>query len=129
VLPRTLPLLKSEGRIAVISFHSLEDRIVKQFFRSAERPAEDPALQRLPLRAKDLPQPLLRTIGRAIKPGAAEIARNPRARSAVLRVAERTDTPIPPGAYKGAWSRAAERFRAGAGAAKPSSRLRTAPRH
>jgi len=94
VLPRTIPLLNPRGRIAVISFHSLEDRIVKQFFRAAEEPGNDPALKRLPIRARDLPQPLLVRIGRAIKPGPAEVARNPRARSAVLRIAERTETAI-----------------------------------
>jgi 16S rRNA (cytosine1402-N4)-methyltransferase len=93
-LPRTLPRLKAGGRLAVISFHSLEDRIVKQFIRASAHPGEDPALARLPLRAHELPQPLLRRVGRAIKPGAAEIARNPRARSAVLRVAERTAEPV-----------------------------------
>jgi 16S rRNA (cytosine1402-N4)-methyltransferase len=47
----------------------------------------------MPLRERDLPQPLLRRIGRAIKPGAAEVTQNPRSRSAVLRIAERTGTP------------------------------------
>ncbi len=96
ILPRTLPLLRAGGRIAVISFHSLEDRIVKRFFQSCERPGEAPALMKLPLRARDLPQPLLRRVGRANKPGAAEVARNPRARSAVLRIAERTEVPVIP---------------------------------
>jgi 16S rRNA (cytosine1402-N4)-methyltransferase len=76
----------------VISFHSLEDRIVKRYFLAAERPGDNPALARLPLRERDLPQPLLRRIGRAVKPSAAEVSRNPRSRSAVLRVAERTAT-------------------------------------
>jgi 16S rRNA (cytosine1402-N4)-methyltransferase len=95
VLPRTIPLLNPRGRIAVISFHSLEDRIVKRFFRAAEQPGDDPALKRLPIRARDLPQPLLFRVSRAIKPGAAEVARNPRARSAVLRIAERTSAAVP----------------------------------
>jgi len=95
VLPRAVRHLKPGGRLAVISFHSLEDRIVKQFVRSAAHPDEDPALRRLPLRADALPQPLLRAIGRAIKPGPEEIAVNPRARSAVLRVAERTAIAAP----------------------------------
>ncbi|MEP7083328.1 MAG: 16S rRNA (cytosine(1402)-N(4))-methyltransferase RsmH [Betaproteobacteria bacterium] len=93
VLPQAITSLKPGGRVAVISFHSLEDRIVKRFFAAAERPGDDPALARMPLRERDLPQPLLRRIGRAIKPGATEVDRNPRARSAVLRVAERTETP------------------------------------
>ena len=95
-LPRTLSRLKPRGRLAVISFHSLEDRIVKQFIQASERPGDDPALARLPLRASELPQPLLRRVGRAIKAGAAETARNPRARSAVLRIAERTAEPVAP---------------------------------
>lgn len=88
-LPQILDMLKPGGRLAVISFHSLEDRIVKRFVQAEARP--DAGVQRdLPLRASELPQPRLVAIGRAIRPGAAEIAANPRARSAVLRVAERT---------------------------------------
>jgi 16S rRNA (cytosine1402-N4)-methyltransferase len=90
VLPQAIANLSPGGRIAVISFHSLEDRIVKRFFLAAERPGDNPALARMPLRERDLPQPLLRRIGRAIRAAPAEVARNPRARSAVLRIAERT---------------------------------------
>ncbi len=74
----------------VISFHSLEDRIVKRFMQAPARPQQDadPALRRAPLRAADLPQPTLKLLGR-FKPGADEVADNPRARSAVMRVAEK----------------------------------------
>lgn len=72
----------------MISFHSLEDRIVKRFIQSEEDRDNLPA--GLPVRAKDLPQPRLVSVGRAIKPGKAEVAANVRSRSAVLRVAERT---------------------------------------
>jgi 16S rRNA (cytosine1402-N4)-methyltransferase len=70
----------------VISFHSLEDRMVKRFFRDQASGREWP----LDLPAPGRPEGMtLRLLGRAIRPGAAEIAANPRARSAVLRVAER----------------------------------------
>ena len=85
-LPRAADLLEPGGRLAVISFHSLEDRIVKHFIRDR---SSDKLPKGLPVRAKDLPPPQLRAIGKAIKASAAEVARNPRARSAVLRVAER----------------------------------------
>lgn len=88
VLPQTLDRLRDGGRLVVISFHSLEDRIVKRFMREASMPPRLPA--RLPVREADRPQPRLRLVGRALKPSAAEIADNPRARSAVMRVAERT---------------------------------------
>jgi 16S rRNA (cytosine1402-N4)-methyltransferase len=88
VLPQCLELLAPGGRLAVISFHSLEDRIVKRFIRAEEDRDDLPA--NFPVRAKDLPQPRMVSVGRAIKPGAQEIKRNPRSRSAVLRVAERT---------------------------------------
>ena len=93
VLADAIGFLNPGARIAVISFHSLEDRIVKRFFARAERPGDNPALARLPIRARDLPQPLLQRIGRAIRPGDAEVSSNPRARSATLRVAVRTSEP------------------------------------
>lgn len=89
VLPVCVRRLRTDGRLAVISFHSLEDRIVKRFMRDESRPPVLPA--RLPIRAADLPQPRLRLIGKAMRPGAAEVSANARARSAVLRVAERTE--------------------------------------
>lgn len=88
ILPQCVALLAPLGRMAVISFHSLEDRQVKQFIRSQEDTDTFPA--HFPVRAMDLPQPKLLGVGRAIKPSAAEIQGNPRSRSAVLRVAERT---------------------------------------
>ncbi len=95
-LPRVVPLLRAGGRLAVISFHSLEDRIVKKFFARASQPfAGDPVAARLPLATAHVPRTPLSLVGRAIKPGAAEVAANPRARSAILRVAERTDAPLP----------------------------------
>jgi 16S rRNA (cytosine1402-N4)-methyltransferase len=87
VLPQALDALAPGGRLVVISFHSLEDRIVKRFLRDAAQPGRLPA--RLPLRADQLPPPRLRLVGRAQRPDAAEVARNPRARSAVMRVAEK----------------------------------------
>ena len=86
-LPQVLDSLRPGGRLAVISFHSLEDRIVKHFMRDAAR-ADVPI--RLPLRESELPQPRLRLIGKPLRPSAAEVAANPRARSATLRVAMRT---------------------------------------
>jgi 16S rRNA (cytosine1402-N4)-methyltransferase len=85
-LPQAVDLLAPGGRLAVISFHSLEDRIVKHFMRAESTPQVP---ERLPIRAADLPTPRLRLVGRAVRPSPAEVAANPRSRSAVLRVAER----------------------------------------
>ena len=86
-----VPRLAIGGRLAVISFHSLEDRLVKQFLRKHAEPyGGDARLARLLIATRALPVPPLRLMGRAIRPGADEIAANPRSRSARLRVAERT---------------------------------------
>jgi len=85
-LSQAVDSLAPGGRLCVISFHSLEDRIAKRFLRDNAR--VDPALARLP----GIPasaQPRLRLPTKAIRPGAAELERNPRARSATLRVGER----------------------------------------
>lgn len=91
VLPACVAHLRPGGRLAVISFHSLEDRIVKRFMRDESRPPVLP--RRLPIRAADLPAPRLSLVGKAVRPGDIEVAANPRARSAVMRVAERTEAP------------------------------------
>jgi 16S rRNA (cytosine1402-N4)-methyltransferase len=95
-LPRIVPLLAPGGRLAVISFHSLEDRIVKRFFARASQPfAGNADAARLPIRTAALPPVALQLVGRAVKPAEDEIARNPRSRSAVLRTAQRTAAPLP----------------------------------
>ncbi|BCN40602.1 ribosomal RNA small subunit methyltransferase H [Alicycliphilus denitrificans] len=86
-LEASLAVLAPGGRLVVISFHSLEDRIVKQFIARHSKEVFD---RRAPFAA---PAPMrLKALGR-VKPSAAEVAANPRARSAVMRVAERTEVP------------------------------------
>lgn len=73
--------------MVVISFHSLEDRIVKRFLRDESQPPKLPS--RLPVRAADLPTPKLALVGKPVYASDAEVAANPRARSAVMRIAAR----------------------------------------
>jgi len=87
MLPQAIRRLAPGGRLAVISFHSLEDRLVKRVLRAC---SEDRLPPDLPIRARELPQAPLRITGKARRASAAEISANPRARSATLRVAERT---------------------------------------
>ncbi|MCE1241605.1 16S rRNA (cytosine(1402)-N(4))-methyltransferase RsmH [Oryzomicrobium sp.] len=86
-LPAAMGLLVPGGRLAVISFHSLEDRIVKRFMKAEANPDDLP--KNLPLTAAQLPQPRLKIVGKPVKASAAEVAANPRSRSAVMRVAEK----------------------------------------
>jgi len=88
VLPQCLECLNPGGRLAVISFHSLEDRLVKRFMREAAMGEQAP--YRLPIRSDELAPPKMRLMGKAQRASPLEIAKNPRARSATLRVAEKT---------------------------------------
>jgi 16S rRNA (cytosine1402-N4)-methyltransferase len=88
-LEKTAGCLREKGRLAVIAYHSLEDRIVKNFMREKERHCACPPEQ--PICTCDRHPIFNRINNKAIKAGEAEIARNPRARSARLRVAERTE--------------------------------------
>ena len=88
VLPQCVDHLKPGGRMAVISFHSLEDRMVKHFMRDMAQGDKLP--KSVPIRAAEVPQGRLRLIGKPVYASPEEVAANPRARSAVLRVAERS---------------------------------------
>ncbi len=87
VLPKAVAALRSGGRLAVISFHSLEDRIVKDFFRAQSRDLVNPPYE--PIYAEERKAVLKEVSRKPITPSEAETAENPRARSAKLRVAEK----------------------------------------
>ncbi len=87
VLPQCVDELKTGGRMSVISFHSLEDRMVKQFMRDMAQGDKLP--KSIPIRAADVPQGKVKLVGKPIYASEQELAANQRARSAVLRVAER----------------------------------------
>jgi 16S rRNA (cytosine1402-N4)-methyltransferase len=85
VLPVAVEMLEKGGRLVVISFHSLEDRIVKRFIKKLLQPVKFD--KRMPI--DTLEKPIIKTIGKAEKPSLAEINNNPRARSAIMRVIEK----------------------------------------
>jgi 16S rRNA (cytosine1402-N4)-methyltransferase len=85
-------VLKPGGRLAVVTFHSLEDRIVKRFLRDRSGAAPQGS-RHLPMTAGQGPAPSFDSVAKAVRPDEAELARNPRARSATLRVARRTTAP------------------------------------
>ncbi len=88
-LPQALEMLNQGGRFSVIAFHSLEDRIVKRFLQDAAQGDKLPS--RLPVRAADIAEPPVKIIGKPIRASEKEVDENPRARSAILRTAERTE--------------------------------------
>ncbi len=88
VLPQCVDCMKPGGRIVIISFHSLEDRMAKHFLHDMAQGDKLP--HKLPIRAAEIPNGRLRLIGKAVRASPHELATNPRARSAVMRVAERT---------------------------------------
>ncbi len=86
-LKQAVEILASGGRLVVISFHSLEDRIVKRFIRYESGRKYNPG--RFPVQEKDIERGCLKKMGKAIRAGSSELQRNPRSRSAVMRVAEK----------------------------------------
>ncbi len=87
VLEQSVRILRPGGRLVVISFHSLEDRIVKRFIRDESGAKYNPG--RLPVREVDIATGMLKRVSKALKAGKQEIGQNPRSRSAIMRVAER----------------------------------------
>ncbi len=86
-LRQAVDVLAAGGRLVVISFHSLEDRIVKRFMRDQSRGEVLP--RGLPVRDASLKPGVLKLVGKAVRPGRRELEENPRARSAIMRVAEK----------------------------------------
>jgi len=87
VLQQSARVLSPGGRLVVISFHSLEDRIVKRFIRDESGAKYNPG--KFPIKEVDIAKGVLKKVGKAIKASKQEISQNPRARSAIMRVAER----------------------------------------
>ncbi|MFZ2169852.1 MAG: 16S rRNA (cytosine(1402)-N(4))-methyltransferase RsmH [Methylococcaceae bacterium] len=87
VLQQSTRVLRSGGRLVVISFHSLEDRIVKRFIREESGAKYNPG--KLPIKEADITKGILKKVGKALKASEQEVAENPRARSAIMRVAEK----------------------------------------
>ena len=87
VLPQAVTGLRTGGRLVVIAFHSLEDRIVKRFMQNAAKADHLPS--KLPIRANEVNDATLRIMGKPVRPTEAEIAANPRSRSAIMRTAEK----------------------------------------
>ena len=87
VLPQAVASLRTGGRLVVIAFHSLEDRIVKRFVQNAAKADHLPS--KLPIRANEVNEATLRIIGKPVRPSDVEIMANPRARSAIMRTAEK----------------------------------------